>query len=189
MSKELKEKAIDIKGKDYVLIKDRVIYFNETYQNTRIETSVKTTDRGVLARAKVTPDVENGERYYTGHAESKNGAKGPEGESMVEVAETSAVGRALAMMGIGVIDSIASADEMRNVGNKDSPKATEKQINLILKLAKEKGIDLRSEQKEKIASEYTINQASKQIEKLMNMSDADVPDKEKVEDAGGEIPF
>ena len=36
----------------------------------------------------------------------------------VEVAETSAIGRALGFANIGLIDGIASADEMRKVGNK-----------------------------------------------------------------------
>jgi hypothetical protein len=35
---ELNEKAISIKGKDYVLVKDRIIYFNETYPNGSIQT-------------------------------------------------------------------------------------------------------------------------------------------------------
>jgi hypothetical protein len=33
MTAELKDKAIDIKGKKYVLVSDRVIYFNENYPN------------------------------------------------------------------------------------------------------------------------------------------------------------
>lgn len=116
MDKELKKKAINIHGKEYVLVKDRVIYFNENYPDGKIETTVKDTGRGVLAMAKVTPNAKEGERYYTGHAESLIEAKGVESENMVEVAETSAVGRALAMMGIGVIDSIASVDEMKKAG-------------------------------------------------------------------------
>ena len=36
----------------------------------------------------------------------------------LEVAETSAVGRALGFANIGLIDGIASADEMRKVGKK-----------------------------------------------------------------------
>ena len=35
---ELKDKAIDIKGKQYVLVSDRVLYFNETYPNVCIIT-------------------------------------------------------------------------------------------------------------------------------------------------------
>ena len=35
---ELKDKAIDIKGKAYVLVSDRIIYFNENYPNGSIVT-------------------------------------------------------------------------------------------------------------------------------------------------------
>ena len=31
--KQLTNKAIDIKGKKYVLVSDRVLYFNDTYPN------------------------------------------------------------------------------------------------------------------------------------------------------------
>lgn len=36
--KSLKARAIDIKGKEYVLVKDRVLYFNEVYPNGSITT-------------------------------------------------------------------------------------------------------------------------------------------------------
>jgi hypothetical protein len=36
--KQLTNKAIDIKGKKYVLVSDRVLYFNETYPNGSITT-------------------------------------------------------------------------------------------------------------------------------------------------------
>lgn len=36
--KQLVDKAIDIKGKKYVLVSDRIIYFNETYPNGSIVT-------------------------------------------------------------------------------------------------------------------------------------------------------
>ena len=36
--KQLVDKAIDIKGKKYVLVSDRVLYFNETYPNGSIVT-------------------------------------------------------------------------------------------------------------------------------------------------------
>jgi hypothetical protein len=117
MTKSLKEKAINIRGKMYVQVKDRVLYFNETYPNGKIETSIVATpdtDQRVVMLAKVTPDVENPDRYFTGISAS-NPSKTIEAQVPHEVAETSAVGRALAMMGIGVLDAIASADEIRKV--------------------------------------------------------------------------
>lgn len=109
-SKNLKQKAIDIKGKQYVLVKDRIIYFNESYPKGEIITEIlPSADTVVTIRACVYP---GDGRRFTGHGSEKIGGAGVNSTSALENAETSAVGRALAMMGIGVIDSIASVDEI-----------------------------------------------------------------------------
>jgi hypothetical protein len=63
--------------------------------------------------AKVTPDTSKPERYFTGHSQADEKQGMVYKTAALENCETSAVGRALAMMGIGVIDSIASVDEMK----------------------------------------------------------------------------
>ena len=104
--------VIQIKGKDYVMVKDRILFFNETYPKGRILTEiVKNDDISVVCKARVYPDVSDLDRAFTGHSEAYR--TGQMGQVPVEVAETSAVGRALAMMGIGIVDSIASADEIK----------------------------------------------------------------------------
>lgn len=119
MNKDLKEKAIKIKGKDYVQVADRVIYFNETYKNGCIQTKELETEAGeVKILAKVIPDVSTPDRYFTGHAQEKWDDGFINKTSALENAETSAVGRALAMMGIGVIDNIASVDEVNKATNR-----------------------------------------------------------------------
>lgn len=125
--KSLQDKAINIKGKEYVQVKDRLVYFNENYPNGRIETEIVSDGERVVVRAKVTPDVKNIERYFTGVSAS-NPSKALEKQSPHEIAETSAVGRALAMMGIGVIDAISSADEMAKVGQVASPQPASKLV-------------------------------------------------------------
>jgi hypothetical protein len=40
MDKTLKDKAIDFKGKKYVLVSDRVNYFNTEYPNGSIQTQL-----------------------------------------------------------------------------------------------------------------------------------------------------
>jgi hypothetical protein len=113
---QLKDKAIDIKGKQYVQVKDRVSYFNTEYPNGHITTEIISDTNGVVViRATATPDFGNPSRIFTGISAS-NPSKTIEKMSPYEVAETSAVGRALAFMGIGVIDSIGSADEMVKAG-------------------------------------------------------------------------
>lgn len=110
--KSLKNKAVKIQGKAYVLVSDRVIYFNEVYPRGAIKTEqLESTDR-VEFKATVIPDVTMPERFFTGHSQAVWGQGMVNKTSATENAETSAVGRALAMMGIGVIDSIASVDEI-----------------------------------------------------------------------------
>jgi len=118
--KALQDKAISIRGKDYVQVKDRINYFNENYPNGSIQTTLVSDNEKVVFRAKVTPDCDKLDRYFTGTSAS-NPSKTIEAQVPHEVAETSAVGRALAMMGIGVIDSVASADEMRKAGVSEKP--------------------------------------------------------------------
>lgn len=114
MTKDLKEKAVDIKGKKYVLVADRISYFNETYKKGSIVTdliSPPDNNRFVI-QAIVTPDVDVPQRKFTGYSQAVIGEGMVNKTAALENAETSAVGRALAMMGIGVVESIASADEM-----------------------------------------------------------------------------
>jgi hypothetical protein len=117
-----KLKTVDIKGKEYVLVVDRIRYFNETYPNGCIETERLTTERGYeVVQATVTPDVANPNRYFQGLSQADFSQGAVNEKAGLENAETSAVGRALGMMGIGVIDSIASADEMTKVGISSKP--------------------------------------------------------------------
>ena len=110
---DLKDKAVDIKGKKYVLVSDRVIYFNETYKdNGSITTELVSAPEAkhIIIKATVSPD---GKRLFTGYSQAVIGDGYINKTAALENAETSAVGRALAMMGIGVIDSIASVDEIK----------------------------------------------------------------------------
>lgn len=121
MSKSLKSKAISIKGNKYVLVSDRIIYFNDQYKNGCIKTKLLSQPDAdmVVVKAQVVPDMENPDRFFTGLSQAKWGEGMVNKTAALENAETSAVGRALAMMGIGVIDSVASADEMNKAGVKN----------------------------------------------------------------------
>lgn len=124
---ELKDKAIDIKGKQYVLVSDRVLFFNETYPNGCIITERLSDENMEIFKATVTPDVDKPARFFTGYSQAKWWEWFINKTAAMENAETSAVGRALAMMGIWVIDSIASADEIKKAwADKEEPKEEKK---------------------------------------------------------------
>lgn len=124
--KSLKDRAVSIKGRSYVLVSDRILYFNETYKEGSIITELLSTPdaKQVVMKATVSPD---GVRKYVGHSQAVVGVGMVNKTAALENAETSAVGRALAMMGIGVIDSVASVDEMRKATNDAYPDAPEEE--------------------------------------------------------------
>lgn len=128
--KSLKEVAVKIQGKNYVLVSDRVIYFNETYKNGMIQTKLLSEHDAetVVMMAKVTPDVATPDRYFTGFSQAKWGQGMVNKTAALENCETSAVGRALAMMGIGVIDSIASVDEINKAKTQESPNTPQNDV-------------------------------------------------------------
>lgn len=103
-----KLKTINLKGREYVQVDTRVEYFNQTYPNGSITTSYTRQDgAGYIFVAKVTPDTSKPERFFIGHSYGEVGR-----EKAMEKLETVAVGRALAFMGIGIVEGIASADEI-----------------------------------------------------------------------------
>ena len=128
-------KKIQIHGKDYVMVKDRIIFFNENFPNGSITTElVEMTDRFIV-KTTVIPDVENLNRCFTGHAEEVIGSSQINKTSALENCETSAIGRALGCMGIGVEESFASADEVKNAKYKQANPTYNKTNNQIEKFA------------------------------------------------------
>lgn len=117
MWKDLKEKAIKISWKDYILVKDRILYFNEKYPNGSIRTEIIQDDELWIIKAYIFPDVSDLNRIFTWYSQALEWSTNINKTSAIENAETSAVGRALAMMWIWVIESIASADEIYKAKN------------------------------------------------------------------------
>lgn len=136
--------TISIQGKEYVLVKDRVLFFNENYKNYKngaIKTEIVKYENGqVIVRAIVIPDVSSPERYFTGMSQAKEDTGYINRTAALENAETSAVGRALAMMGIGVFDSLASADEVAKTESESNqprnPFSPHREPNAICKFCK-----------------------------------------------------
>lgn len=130
---EKKLPTVDIKGKEYVMVKDRILAFNEKYPNGYIQTDLVSdpSDTNIVIRASVVPDADKRERMFIDYAQETVGKGMINTTSALENASTSAVGRALAFMGIGIIDSIASADEVHKAVNPRPSVGTSINNNLI----------------------------------------------------------
>ena len=128
-------KKIQIHGKDYVMVKDRIIFFNESCPNGSITTELKATDNSFIFKAIITPDVEKPSRIFSGHAEEIIGSSQINKTSALENCETSAIGRALGCMGIGVEGAFASADEIKNAKYQQSNPTYQKTDNQVGKFS------------------------------------------------------
>lgn len=105
-------KGIDVKDKNYIQVNQRVIAFRKLFPEGSIETSIWMLDGGVCVFKASAYD---GDRLLaTGYAYEKEGSTFINKTSYIENAETSAVGRCLGFIGIGIDDSIASAEEVQN---------------------------------------------------------------------------
>ena len=107
-------KKIQIKGKDYIEVNERIKEFHKQYENGSISTDlIEMTDR-FITKTTVIPDAKNPDRKFTGIAYEKEDSTFINKTSALENCETSSVGRALGMLGIGIDTSVASYDEVAN---------------------------------------------------------------------------
>ena len=131
---------VNIKGKEYVMVKDRVTAFREICPEGSIETEVLShTDGAIIMKAT----VRDGDVILsTGTAWEKESNGYINKTSYVENCETSAIGRALGFAGIGIDDSMASAEEVANaILNQNSPeKITAKDVEAIKNACKKRNI-------------------------------------------------
>lgn len=120
-------KTTDIKGKSYVEVNQRIKAFRQLYPEGFIKTQLLSNENGVCVfRA----DVGFVEDHYemvlaTGTAYEKESSSYINKTSYIENCETSAVGRALGMLGLGIDTSVASAEEVRNAINQQEARADE----------------------------------------------------------------
>jgi len=117
-----KLKTINIKGKDYVEVHERLKFFRANYPNFTLSSKVlEKTDTSILIKATIRN--EEGRVIASGLAEESKGSTFINKTSYVENCETSAWGRALGNFGIGLDTSVASADEVSNaIAQQQAPK-------------------------------------------------------------------
>ncbi len=103
--------VVNIHGKRYKTVALRIQEFRENYPDYGLETAL--ISQAELVTVKATISNEDGRILSTGFAEENRSMGSINKTSAVENAETSAVGRALAFLGLGGTE-IASADEVAN---------------------------------------------------------------------------
>lgn len=110
--------SINIHGKEYITVAERVQDAHKDDRFVGLNTEVL-NDNPVVVKATVTMTYTNGEKTTFTGISAANPSKQIEKMSPYEVAETSAVGRALGFAGYGIVEGIASADEMVKAGASD----------------------------------------------------------------------
>ena len=167
-------KTVDIKGKQYVEVNERIKYFRtaDEYKGWSLTSQIVSIDNGVcIIKAKITDDKQV--LRATGYAYEKEGSTFINKTSYIENCETSAWGRALGNLGIGVDSSIASADEVQNAqASQEQPKPSDKQIKYLKTLLGQIGKS-DDEINDIIDRCKTASQASACIEKAKAMADED----------------
>ena len=132
---------VNIHGKEYTMVDERVAKFHELYPNGSITSSMSQKDDMFIFKSTATPDGDKPERFFTGHAYEIIGSTQINKTSALENCETSAIGRCLGFLNIG-LNGIATADEVANAIHQQKPKPlTLKQAETILDLNQHEAID------------------------------------------------
>ena len=112
-----KLETINIKGKKYATVSTRVKHFREKYKGLKFDVNIVATDndhQGVWIKAAIYE--KNAKKddipISSGIAYEQKSASGVNSTNWTENCDTSAVGRALANLGIGIEDAYASANEV-----------------------------------------------------------------------------
>ena len=120
---------VNIHGKEYFTVAERVSAFRETSADLTIETEIVRWDGDdVVVKASIS---DNGKLIATGLAHEVRGSTNINRTSHVENCETSAIGRALAAFGLGGTE-YATADEVANAITQQNSGPSEKEINELL---------------------------------------------------------
>lgn len=167
----------NIKGKDYAGVNQRVIAFRELFPEGRIITEILSHEpaenggKDIVIQANV---FDGDKLIATGLAQENSKSSYINQTSYVENCETSAVGRALGFVGIGIIDSLATLEEYANAVNNQTQQATSdalassKQVEFLSKRYKGEQLSkMLDYYKIKSIDQLSKRQASELIDKIM----------------------
>lgn len=145
-------RTTDVKGKPYVEVNERIKAFRTMCPSGSISTEIIAMENGIVTM-KATVCDEDGKVLGTGLAQEKESSSYINKTSYIENCETSAVGRALGMCGIGIDGSVASAEEVTNAINNQGEKRTDSEARkALIEYLNGAGLNMRD-----IAKEYKLN--------------------------------
>ena len=160
-------KTLNIKGKDYVSVNERIKAFRYVFPLGTISTEILEDDgERVTVKAYV---YDGGTLLATGHAFEVKAASYINKTSYIENCETSAVGRALGFFGIGIDASMASAEELVNalVGQEEikaretaSTRIGSKRAEALEMMLAEKNVNVKA-----LMNQYGVDELAKLTEK------------------------
>lgn len=158
--------TLDIKGKDYVEVNQRIKAFRMLYPTGTIQTEMISNENGVCVFKAIVgyynDDTSILHVLGTGTAYEKENSTFINKTSYIENCETSAVGRALGMCGLGIDKSIASAEEVINAVNNQTFTLEEAE-NYVLDFGKHQGKHLTELPDNYLHWLYENNNACKQM--------------------------
>ena len=163
-------KTTDIKGKEYAEVNQRIKVFRMLYPEGRILTEMLSNENGVCIFRALVSDGK-GNTLGTGTAYEKEDSSFINKTSYIENCETSAVGRALGMLGIGIDTSVASAEEVANAINNQTL-TQEEADSYTLTFGKYKGKTLKQieEQDHKYINWLMDNTKDERLLKIIEMT-------------------
>lgn len=160
-----KLKTTDIKGKEYAEVNQRIKAFRMLYPEGTIQTDIVSNIDGVITMKAIVGYYNENNTFKilaTGTAYEKENSTFINKTSYVENCETSAVGRALGMLGIGIDTSVASADEVINAINNQTI-SKEDAENYVLNFGKHSGKKLTELDSSYLHWLYENNEQCKQM--------------------------
>ena len=106
----------NIKGKEYAAVNGRINAFRRLFPQGFITTEIVSLDAGVVVMKASCGYYEDGQAVVlgTGMAYEREGSSNINKTSYIENCETSAVGRALGMAGLGINTAVVSSEEVQN---------------------------------------------------------------------------
>lgn len=120
-----------IKNKQYAEVKERVKAFRKLFPMGRIQTDIVSVDENAVTM-KATVYAGGDMVLSTGYAQEVRTSSAINRTSYIENCETSAVGRALGFVGIGIDAAIASAEEVNGAAAQQDAIKTQVEADTLI---------------------------------------------------------